>query len=149
MDAQLMKLMLDVVERHWWYRGRRQIIRTELDRLPLPNGAAVLDAGCGSGRMLEELERYGDVHGVDVTPEAAEMARSRGHRDVVTGPLEHLPWPAAAFDLITCLDVLEHLPDERAALRELARVCKPGGWMVLTVPAYEALWSHHDEANHH
>jgi ubiquinone/menaquinone biosynthesis C-methylase UbiE len=149
MDAQLMKVMLDVDERHWWYRGRRQIIRVELDRLRLPAGAAVLDAGCGSGRQLQELERYGEVHGIDVNAQAADMARSRGHGEVVWGPLEQLPWPDAKFDLITCLDVLEHLPDEQAALRELGRVCKPGGWMVLTVPAYEALWSHHDEANHH
>jgi ubiquinone/menaquinone biosynthesis C-methylase UbiE len=149
MDAQLMKVMLDVDERHWWYRGRREIIRAELDRLPLPAGGAVLDAGCGSGRMLQELERYGDVHGVDVSPEAAGVARARGLGEVVTGRLEQLPWPDAKFDLITCFDVLEHLPDEHAALGELARVCKPNGWMVLTVPAYEALWSHHDEANHH
>lgn len=149
MDAQLMKVMLDVDERHWWYRGRRQIIRAELDRLPLPVPATILDAGCGSGRMLQELEDYGDVHGADVSAEAAAMARSRGHGEIVHGPLEQLPWDDGRFDLITCLDVLEHLPDEQAALRELARVCRPGGWMVLTVPAYEALWSHHDEANHH
>jgi SAM-dependent methyltransferase len=149
MDAQLMKVMLDVDERHWWYRGRRQIIRGELDRLPLPAPATVLDAGCGSGRMLQELEPYGDVFGVDVSPEAAEIARSRGHGEVVDGPLEELPWEDAKFDLVTCLDVLEHLPDEDSALRELARVCKPGGWMVLTVPAYESLWSRHDELNHH
>lgn len=149
MDAQLMRVMLDVDERHWWYRGRRQIIRAELERLPLPAGAAVLDAGCGSGRQLQELERYGTVHGVEVSPDAAEVARSRGHGEVVNGPLEQLPWGDGTFDLITCLDVLEHLPDEHAALIELARVAKPDGWLVVTVPAYEALWSHHDEANHH
>jgi 2-polyprenyl-3-methyl-5-hydroxy-6-metoxy-1,4-benzoquinol methylase len=149
MDAQLMKAMLDVDERHWWYRGRREIIRAELEQLPLPTaGARLLDAGCGSGRTLEELERYGDVCGIDVNSEAADAARARGH-EVVTGPLEQLPWEAARFDVITCLDVIEHLPDERPAMLELARVCKPEGWMVLTVPAYPALWSHHDEANHH
>jgi SAM-dependent methyltransferase len=65
------------------------------------------------------------------------------------GRLEELPWEAATFDLITCLDVIEHTPDDRLTLAELRRVSKPGGWLLLTVPAYQALWSQHDEANHH
>jgi SAM-dependent methyltransferase len=149
MDEHLMKTMLDVDEHHWWYRGRRRIIRSELDRLPLPTGARVLDAGCGSGRTLEELADYGDVYGIELEPDAAEVARSRGHGEVRVGRLEELPWEDDWFDLITCLDVVEHTPDDRVALRELRRVCAPGGWLVATVPAYPALWSLHDEANHH
>lgn len=144
-----MKAMLDVDEHHWWYRGRRRIIRAELDRLALPADAEVLDAGCGSGRTLEELADYGHVSGIELSPDAAEMARGRGRFDVRIGRLEELPWEAATFDLITCLDVIEHTPDDRATLRELRRVCKPGGWLLVTVPAYQALWSQHDEANHH
>jgi SAM-dependent methyltransferase len=149
MDQVLMKTMLDVDEHHWWYRGRRQIIRTELDRLALPSPAQVLDAGCGSGRTLEELRDYGEVHGVELDPKAAEVARARGVGEVEIGRLEELPWPDARFDLITCLDVVEHTPDDRVALRELRRVCAPGGWLLVTVPAYQALWSMHDDANHH
>ena len=85
-----MKEMLDVDEHHWWYRGRRRIIRAELDRLPLPVGAQVLDAGCGSGRTLLELQRYGDVRGIELSEDAAEMARGRGTGEVVTGRLEEL-----------------------------------------------------------
>jgi 2-polyprenyl-3-methyl-5-hydroxy-6-metoxy-1,4-benzoquinol methylase len=148
MDQRLMKAMLEVDEHHWWYRGRRRIIRAELNRLALPPGALVLDAGCGSGRTLQELADYGEVRGVELDPEAADVARSHGH-DVEIGRLEQLPWDDATFDLITCLDVIEHTPDDRATLRELQRVCKPGGWLLVTVPAYQALWSLHDEANHH
>jgi SAM-dependent methyltransferase len=149
MDERLMKAMLEVDENHWWYRGRRRIVNAELERLPLPVGAEVLDAGCGSGRTLEELERYGTVYGVELDPEAAELARARGAGEVHTGRLEQLPYEDDRFDLITCLDVIEHTPDDRATLRELLRVCKPGGWLLVTVPAYQALWSQHDEANHH
>jgi SAM-dependent methyltransferase len=149
MDEALMKVMLDVDERHWWYRGRRRIIRAELDRLPLPAGAQVLDAGCGSGRTLEELVPYGQVRGIELDESAAEVAQDRGHGEVVIGRLEELPYEDGTFDLITCLDVIEHTPDDRATLRELRRVCKPGGWLLVTVPAYQALWSAHDEANHH
>lgn len=144
-----MKAMLEVDEHHWWYRGRRQIVRTEIDRLELPADAQLLDAGCGSGRELQDLSDYGSVHGVELDPDAAAYAASRGLGEVKVGRLEELPWDSDAFDLITCLDVLEHLPDDRLALLELRRVAKPGGWLLATVPAYPALWSLHDRANHH
>ena len=145
-----MKTTLAVDEHHWWYRGRRRVIRAELDRLPLPAGAHVLDAGCGSGRTLVELVRYGgEVSGIELDTDAAELARRRGLGEVQVGRLEELPWDDATFDLITCLDVIEHVPDDVAALVELRRVARPGGWLLVTVPAYQALWSHHDEANHH
>jgi SAM-dependent methyltransferase len=149
MDERLMTAMLELDDRHWWYRGRRRIIRAELDRLPLPPGARVLDAGCGSGRTLEELGRYGEVHGIELDPVAAEVARGRGCGEVRIGRLEQLPWDDGYFDLITCLDVIEHTPDDRATLRELRRVSKPGGFLLVTVPAYQGLWSMHDVANHH
>ena len=144
-----MKVMLDVDEHHWWYRGRRRIIRAELDRLPLARGAVVLDEGCGSGRTLQELVDYGEVHGIELNPDAAEAARLRGYGQVRVGRLEELPWEAGTFDLITCLDVIEHTADDRVTLSELRRVTKPGGWLLVTVPAYPTLWSLHDEANHH
>jgi SAM-dependent methyltransferase len=149
MDATLMKATLAVDEHHWWYRGRRRIIRAELDRLPLPVGSRVLDAGCGSGRTLEELVQYGEVSGIELSSEAAELARGRGLGEVQIGRLEDLPWDDDTFDLITCLDVIEHVPDDVVALEELRRVSRPGGWLLVTVPAYQALWSLHDEANHH
>jgi SAM-dependent methyltransferase len=149
MDESLMREMLAVDEHHWWYRGRRRIIRAELERLPLPAGAQVLDAGCGSGRTLADLVAYGTVSGIELNEDAAELARSRGHGEVRVGRLEDLPWADASFDLITCLDVIEHTPDDCVALAELRRVCRPGGWLLVTVPAYPALWSLHDEANHH
>lgn len=144
-----MHTMLDVDERHWWYRGRRRIIRAELDMLPLPADASILDAGCGSGRTLEDLIAYGHVSGIEISLEAVEVARARDCADVRVGRLEQLPWDSDTFDLITCLDVLEHVADDRLALGELRRVCKPGGWLVMTVPAYQTLWSYHDEANRH
>ena len=149
MDARLMQAMLEVDEHHWWYRGRRLIIRSELERLRLPSDARVLDAGCGSGRTMEDLVGYGEVHGIELDPNAAAVARSRGKGEVLEGRLEQLPWEGGAFDLITCLDVIEHTPDDRVTLQELRRVCKPGGSLLVTVPAYQALWSLHDEANHH
>jgi len=144
-----MQAMLAADERHWWYRGRRRVIRAELDRMELPVGAAILDAGCGSGRTMQELAAYGTVSGIELSDDAAEIARARGVGEVVIGRLEELPWPPEHFDLTTCLDVLEHTPDDRATLAELRRVSRPGGHLLLTVPAYPWLWSIHDEVNHH
>jgi SAM-dependent methyltransferase len=149
MDETMMKATLAVDEHHWWYRGRRRVIRAELDRLALPARARILDAGCGSGRTLVELTDYGEVAGIELNSDAAELARGRGLGEVQVGRLEELPWADEAFDLITCLDVIEHVPDDVAALGELRRVARPGGWLLVTVPAYQALWSRHDEANHH
>jgi SAM-dependent methyltransferase len=148
-DKDLRQATLEVDDRHWWYRGRRAVIRAELDALVLGADSQVLDAGCGSGRTMQELEEYGTVRGIELDEDAAELARSRGHGEVTIGRLEQLPWPDGTFDLITSLDVIEHTADDRAALAELLRVCRPGGWLLVTVPAYQALWSEHDEANHH
>ena len=144
-----MKVLLDIDEHHWWYRGRRRIVRAELDRLALAPEAQILDAGCGSGRMLQELAGYGQVSGIELDDDAAELAAQRGWGEVKVGRLEELPWEDGAFDLITSLDVVEHTPDDRVALAELRRVSKPGGWLLVTVPAYQTLWSLHDVANHH
>jgi ubiquinone/menaquinone biosynthesis C-methylase UbiE len=114
----------------------------------MPAGARVLDAGCGSGRTLDELARYGSTHGAELNPLGLAVARRRGH-DVEHAPVERLPFPDASFDLVTCLDVIEHTDDDVAALRELRRVTRPGGQLVVSVPAHPRLWSRHDEVNGH
>lgn len=156
MDPRELQAMLDHDERHWWYRGRRRVVRAELDRLELsaaPGANAssprVLDAGCGSGCTLDELRDYGTVSGLELSEDGVAAARARGHADVRQGRVEELPWPEATFDLVTCLDVVEHTPDDRATLRELLRVTRPGGHLLVTVPAYQALWSRHDVVNLH
>lgn len=141
--------MLDHDERHWWYRGRRAVLRAELDRLPPPPGGRVLDAGCGSGRTLDELAAYGEPAGIDSSAAAVGRAHARGHAGVRAGTLEALPWEDGRFGLVTCLDVVEHTDDDRAVLAELLRVTTPGGRLVLTVPAYPVLWSSHDVVNRH
>src|SRR3954451_22255349 len=149
MEAAELNAMLTADERHWWYRGRRRVIRSELDRLELPRPWRILDAGCGSGRTMEMLAGYGEVSGVDLSAAAVATARNRGFHDVRRGRLEALPWDNASFDVATCLDVVEHVPDDRRALAELRRVVRPGGFLLVTVPAYPALWSHHDVVNRH
>ncbi|MEA2375332.1 MAG: hypothetical protein QOD53_1795 [Thermoleophilaceae bacterium] len=150
MQASEFQAMLDENERHWWYRGRKRIVRAELDGLRLPRALRILDAGCGAGMMLDELASYGEVWGAEPNPLGLAAARRRaGHARVVRACVEELPFATGNFDLVTCLDVIEHTPDDRVSLRELWRVTAPGGYLLVTVPAYPALWSHHDVVNQH
>lgn len=136
-------------DRHWWYRGRREIVGAVLDGLAIDTPREVLDAGCGSGRNLDLLERFGRVSAVDPNPAAIARAASRGRANVHRASLEELPFSDERFALVASLDVLEHVEDDQGALGELWRVTRGGGSLVLTVPSYPRLHSEHDEAAGH
>ena len=135
---------------NWWFVSRRRILMSLLRRLlPSRSDLEILDAGCGTGINLEYLNEFGRVTGVDVSEDAIEFCRKRGNENVQRGDLTSLEWEDDRFDLVTVLDVIEHIDEDRAALAELIRVTKPGGHILITVPAFPALWSEHDEINHH
>lgn len=136
-------------DRHWWYRGRRTVLDGVIAGLQLPAGARILDAGCGSGRNMVDLARRGTVTGVELSDTSVSLARARDVGEVVAGSLLEMPFADDSFDLAVTLDVIEHLDDDLAALGELRRVVVPGGWLLVTVPAYQWLWSGHDVINHH
>ena len=136
-------------DRHWWYRGRRRVLERVIEDLRLPARARILDAGCGSGRNMIELARHGTVTGIELSETSVRLARERGAGEVIEGSVLEMPFPTDSFELATSLDVIEHLQDDLAALRELRRVVAPGGALLVTVPAYQWLWSGHDEINHH
>ena len=136
-------------DRHWWYRGRRTVLARAIADLGLPRPARVLDAGCGSGRNMVELARLGRVTGVELSKTSVSLARARQVGDVIEGSVLAMPFEPDSFDLAVSLDVIEHLQEDLDALRELRRVVAPGGSLLVTVPAYEWLWSGHDEINHH
>ncbi len=150
MDPELERRTLAAEDGHWWYRGRRAIVleaaRRSLGVDPRPR---ILDAGCGGGAVLAELARLGTAVGLEPSATSRERALARGGGEVLDGGLEALPFADDEFDLALTLDVLEHLDDDRAALAELRRVVRPGGALVVTVPAHPRLWSRHDELNHH
>jgi SAM-dependent methyltransferase len=136
-------------DRHWWYRGRRTVLDGVIAELGLPANARILDAGCGSGRFMVELSRRGTVTGVELSDTSVTLARQRAVGEVVAGSVLEMPFADDSFDLAVSLDVIEHLEDDLAALRELRRAIAPGGALLVTVPAYQWLWSGHDEINHH
>jgi SAM-dependent methyltransferase len=148
LDSKDLEGKLDLEARHWWYRGRRAVLRSALGRLGLGGGEAVLDAGCGTGHNVGVLGTFGRVVGADINPQAVRVARRRGV-DAHCASVEQLPFSSEQFDFVACLDVLEHVQDDAAALSELRRVTRPGGVLVLTVPAWPALFGEHDRAAGH
>ncbi len=153
MDRDYEQQTFQAEDRHWWYRGRRRVLDNVIDGLALPGAGGqptrILDAGCGSGRNMVELARRGTVTGVELSPPSVEKARKRGCGEVIEGSVLEMPFADGSFDLAVSLDVIEHLEDDLGALRELRRVVAPDGALLLTVPAYQWLWSGHDEINHH
>jgi SAM-dependent methyltransferase len=152
MQQHTYSIMYEVEGKHWWFAGRRRIIAEFVGRVcremkePRPR---ILDVGCGTGANLQMLSQFGAAEGVDVSSDALDFCRSRGLTRVKQGAAEHLPFADAAFDLVTGLDVVEHLDDDIAGLREMRRVLGPDGRVVLFVPAFMFLWGVQDDISHH
>lgn len=130
---------------YWWHVCKRNVWRSILDRwLPVLPQRKILDVGCGGGVNMEFLKRWGEVAGIDQSEAALSLAKQYG--EVELGDAAKLPRPDSSFDLITAFDVLEHLTDDTVALKEWGRVLKTGGFVAISVPAYQWLYGPHDKA---
>ncbi len=166
MQAHTYSIMNEVERGHWWFVGRRRIIESFLaplareirQALKGPGSPAnsatsaslkILDVGCGTGANLEMLSQFGEAEGVDVSADALAFCRARGLVNVKQGEAEALPYEDAAFDLVTGLDVVEHLDDDLAGLKEMRRVLRREGRALIFVPAFMFLWGVQDDISHH
>jgi SAM-dependent methyltransferase len=151
MERQVYDRMAELDQRHWWYRARREVLAALIRRrVRPPEDARILEIGCGTGHNLAMLGAFGTVDAIEVDPAARQMAEQRLGRPVGTAPLPALDGvPQRHFDLVGSFDVIEHIADDAAALAGIARLLKPGGRFVMTVPAHQWMWSAHDEVNHH
>jgi SAM-dependent methyltransferase len=135
---------------YWWHTGRRRLLRTLLERhVPRDPGRPALDIGCGTGANFELLAPWGRFVGTEVSHELFRPGRARPSRPVVLARGEELPFADSTFELCTFFDVLEHVGPEDRFLSEVVRVLRPGGVVLLSVPAYMFLWSAHDVSLHH
>ncbi len=151
MERTEYEVMAAVESRHWWYGGMRAIAAALLDEVyPGRRDLRILDAGCGTGGNVVFLQRYGCVTAVDLAPEAALFGAERLHGRLARATVLALPFADACFDLVTSFEVLYHrgVPDESVALRETWRVLRPGGRVLLRLPAFEWLRGRHDSAVH-
>jgi len=151
MDESLYKTYQQVEEKHWWFRGRRALIFWLLNKYcRTPSKTAVLDVGCNSGLLVEKLRQAGyNAAGCDVSAEAVAYGREQGRQGLQVCALPNLPYADGQFDVILCLDTLEHIENDNLALREIRRALKQTGLVILTVPAFMSLWGLQDEVSHH
>ena len=140
----------DISEWHWWYKGRRRIIFSILEKYfnhkILFN---ILDVGCGPGEMLNDLSKFGKIFSVDCDLKAIKICIQKGCLNTCISEAENLPYRESFFSLVLMLDVLEHLDSDENGLKEAVRVCKPGGIILLTVPAFQFLWGNQDIVSNH
>ena len=151
MQQHTYAIMNRVEDSHWWYVGRRRILESFMEgiiaKLKVEN-PRILDVGCGTGGNLEMLEKFGAAEGVDVSDEALEFCQSKG-LTVHKGLAEEMPFASETFDVVTALDVVEHLDDDVAGLKEMHRVLKSGGKSLIFVPAFMWLWGVQDDVSNH
>lgn len=151
MDKEQYEILYRLEESHWWYLGMQRIVGSLLRKyLDTSKTYRILDAGCGTGGMMQFLRRFGSVAGVDVADDALERCRCRDLSRLAQGSVEHLPFASGSFDLLVSFDVIYHraVVDDRLALGEFHRVLSPGGLLLLRVPAYNWLRGAHDIAVH-
>ena len=144
--------MFRVEQSHWWYTGRRKILANfveEICRRVTDRRPRILDVGCGTGANLLMLSEYGDAEGVDLSKDALAFCHERGLEKVRLGAAEALPYDDGTFDLVTALDVVEHMDDDLVGLREMRRVLRPGGRVLLFVPTFMFLWGLQDDVSNH
>jgi SAM-dependent methyltransferase len=140
-----------VEDKHWWFIGRRRLLLRVLNRFvgKSKGRPKILDIGCGTGTMLRYLSRYGDAQGADADEEAVRFCRLRSAGNITQLTGASLPFPDSSFEVVTMLDVLEHIDDDVAALEEVWRILRSGGTFIVTVPAYQFLWGAQDVISHH
>ena len=152
MESNYYRVLHEIQERHWWYVARRRILSAVIEQLfnaGLPDGV-LYDLGCGVGANLPLLERFGRTQGVDSAPEAIAFCAERGLHNVTLQDLDSLSGlQEGSASLVLLADVIEHLDDEAPCLSAAYRLLKPGGAIVITVPAFMFLWSAADDINHH
>ncbi len=138
-------------ENHWWFLGRRHMVHALVCRLNPDQDCRILETGCSGGPLLKQLQAdgYRHVTGIDISADAIELCRQRGLTETHVMDAQNPTFNPGSFDLIIASDVMEHLTDAPKALREWHRLLRPGGRLMVFVPAFRVLWSPHDEVNHH
>ena len=151
MERKVYEQMAQLDQRHWWFTARRRILAELIERVARPpKDARILELGAGTGHNLAMLSRFGTVEASELDSVARKLASERLGREVKEAALPDLSmFPADSYDLIALLDVLEHVPDDKGSLSAILQRLKPGGAMLLTVPANPWMWSAHDVAHHH
>lgn len=140
--------LYNLEETHWWHKAKQKVLIELLTKFLSIKDPEILDVGCGTGKTLETLQKYGRSYGIDSSKLAISYCLKRGLKNVKVGSTHDIRFKSLRFDIVTMLDVLEHT-DEKRTLSEVNRVLKKDGLLIITVPAHQSLWSQWDIVLHH
>lgn len=150
MESSFYKTYFELEKENWWFKARRDLIFKILKKYNIGTDKKILDYGCGSGFLVGQFQRVGyDTHGADVSKEAIEFGTQKGIRNLSVINGINTNFPDSNFDLILAMDVVEHIKEDNLAVKDLERLLKPGGYIIITVPAYQWMWGLQDEVAHH
>ncbi len=156
MKPENYEIIFEVEDDHWWFVGRRAVVFAQIETAlgtqasqPAQSERQILDIGCGTGATMDHLRKFGEVQGIDLAMIPLSFSRRRGHQRTMCASATELPFADETFDLITALDVVEHLDDDVKGLSEIRRTLKPGSPAVIYVPAFQALWGPNDDQSGH
>ena len=153
MQHEYYKEYYNLERKHWWFVAREKILVSYVTRLlkqnQLPQELKILNIGCGPGRSSEYLSQFGTVTSIEYDKFCCEFASEKTGLKIIHGSITELPFDNESFDLVCAFDVIEHVEDDLRATEEMKRVAVNKGVLLVTVPAFMSLWSHHDEVNHH
>lgn len=154
MQQDYYKEYYDLERQHWWFVAREKIICNYIKKLikdkNLQNkDLKILNIGCGPGRSSQYLSVFGNVTSIEYDKECCKFASERTGLEIINGSITELPFQEESFDLVCAFDVIEHVEQDQLAVYEMKRVAKKNAVLLITVPAFKSLWSHHDIINHH
>ncbi len=148
MEKYLYSDLYELEEKHWWHKAKRETSLYLINKFLKSNYNKILDVGCGTGKNIESMAGFGKVWGIDIEKESIKYCKFRGLKEIKIVSSDKTGFQSSFFDLVTLLDVLEHTEEEKT-LKELKRILKKDGLVLITVPAYLWLWSRWDEVLHH
>jgi SAM-dependent methyltransferase len=151
LEREVYDIEARVEAEHWWFAGRRHLFANEMARAEIRQSSWVLDVGVGSGsnlRMLAEM-KFPHVIGLDPNPDVVQICQDKGFASVQQGTICSMPFSSESFDFVLATDIIEHVQDDVVALQEICRVLRPGGYVLITVPAFQSLWGLQDDVALH
>ena len=142
--------LFEIEQNNWWYKSRRRLINNYLrDNFVPKQSRLILDVATAAGTNLFEFNRFGKIIGIDIAQESLKICQSRNIKDLICGDAMNLPFANNSFDMVFAFDALEHFSDDHKTVSGFYDTLKPQGKLLITAPAFMALWSEHDEAFHH
>lgn len=150
MDKNYYRKYYDYERTHWWFITRNTLLMKIIEKnIPVTSQLKILNVGAGTGFTSELLGRYGTVTSIEYEQSCVELVNEKTNLHLIEGSILNLQYGDNTFDLVCAFDVIEHVEDDTKAVSEIIRVAKKDGHVFVSVPAFNSLWSRHDEINHH